>query len=158
MINLPYPDLDFVPLDILTAPELNQIVANYTYIANQFPIGGNNIDFESFIEMPSATVTAMPFGYGSTVDLIRVGNIVFLTGLPQYTSEPATGWVALGETIPDGFKPINARNIIGVTGNVSVFYTINPDGTMSLQKQGDLNGRWLTFSASWPTADEWPTE
>lgn len=36
-LTLPYPDLDFVPLDILTAEEMNEIVANYTYIANQFP-------------------------------------------------------------------------------------------------------------------------
>lgn len=42
---LPYPDLDFVPLDILTAEEMNQIVANYTHIANQFPITSQNIDW-----------------------------------------------------------------------------------------------------------------
>lgn len=30
---LPYPNLSFVPLDVLTADEMNQIVANYTYIA-----------------------------------------------------------------------------------------------------------------------------
>ena len=34
---LPYPNLDFVPLDVLTAEEMNEIVANYTFIANQFP-------------------------------------------------------------------------------------------------------------------------
>lgn len=31
---LPYPNLNFVPLDILTADEMNQIVANYTSIYN----------------------------------------------------------------------------------------------------------------------------
>lgn len=36
-VTLPYPDLDFVPLDVLTAEEMNQIVANYTYIANNVP-------------------------------------------------------------------------------------------------------------------------
>lgn len=36
-LTLPYPSLDFVPLDVLTAAELNEIVANYTYIASQFP-------------------------------------------------------------------------------------------------------------------------
>lgn len=34
-ITLPYPDLVFVPLDKLTAEEMNEIVANYTYIANE---------------------------------------------------------------------------------------------------------------------------
>lgn len=43
-LEVPYPDLNFVPLDILSASEMNQIVANYMYIANQvfdkiYPIG-----------------------------------------------------------------------------------------------------------------------
>lgn len=33
---LPYPNLDFVPLDVLTAEEMNEIVANYTFVSNQF--------------------------------------------------------------------------------------------------------------------------
>lgn len=41
---LPYPDMDFVPLDILTAAELNQMVANTEFIANQFPIASSQID------------------------------------------------------------------------------------------------------------------
>lgn len=32
--TLPYPNMDFVPLDILTADELDHIVANYTAINN----------------------------------------------------------------------------------------------------------------------------
>ena len=46
-LTLPYPGLVFVPLDILTAEEQNEIVANYTYIANQFPISASNIDFST---------------------------------------------------------------------------------------------------------------
>lgn len=42
-ITLPYPSLVFVPLDKLTAEEMNQIVANYTAIANAFPLGSNQI-------------------------------------------------------------------------------------------------------------------
>lgn len=44
-LALPYPSMVFVPLDVLTADELNQIVANYEFIANQFPITSNNIDW-----------------------------------------------------------------------------------------------------------------
>lgn len=39
-ITLPYPNMSFVPLDVLTAEEMNHIVANYTYIANQIPTTG----------------------------------------------------------------------------------------------------------------------
>lgn len=42
LTTLPYPSLDFVPLDILTAEEMNQIVANYTAI-NNATIGTNQL-------------------------------------------------------------------------------------------------------------------
>jgi len=42
-LTLPYPSLVFVPLDKLTAEEMNQIVANYEAIAAAFPIGVDNI-------------------------------------------------------------------------------------------------------------------
>lgn len=42
-LPLPYPGLSFVPLDELSAEEMNEIVANYTYISNQFPIQSTNL-------------------------------------------------------------------------------------------------------------------
>jgi len=42
-LALPYPDMDFVPLDILLASELNQMVANIEYIGDSFPITTVNI-------------------------------------------------------------------------------------------------------------------
>lgn len=44
-LTLPYPNMDFVPLDILTASELDQMVANIEYIASGsvFPISSANI-------------------------------------------------------------------------------------------------------------------
>lgn len=44
-LTLPYPSMSFVPLDVLTAEEMNHIVSNYTYIANQFPVSGSNMDW-----------------------------------------------------------------------------------------------------------------
>lgn len=43
---LPYPDMDFVPLDILTASELNQMVANTEYLATYCSglANGSNLD------------------------------------------------------------------------------------------------------------------
>lgn len=49
-ITLPYPDLVFVPLDKLTAEEMNEIVANYTYIAN------NAIEFVDNYSTTAVTV------------------------------------------------------------------------------------------------------
>lgn len=52
-LTLPYPGLVFVPLDILTAEEQNEIVANYTYIANQFPVTSENLAITHFSENSS---------------------------------------------------------------------------------------------------------
>ena len=56
-LTLPYPSMSFVPLDILTAEEMNHIVSNYTYIANQFPIATGNIE-NSAITPRKASFTA----------------------------------------------------------------------------------------------------
>ena len=42
-LTLPYPDMVFVPLDILTAEEQNQLVGNIEFLANQFPLAASNI-------------------------------------------------------------------------------------------------------------------
>lgn len=42
-LTLPYPDMDFVPLDILTAAEMNELVANIEFLANQLPVATTNI-------------------------------------------------------------------------------------------------------------------
>lgn len=41
--SLPNPDIEFVPLDVLTAEELNQVVANINALSEQFPLRAENI-------------------------------------------------------------------------------------------------------------------
>jgi hypothetical protein len=41
--------MSFVPLDVLTAEEMNHIVSNYTYIANQFPITPEKASFTTYL-------------------------------------------------------------------------------------------------------------
>lgn len=68
-LTLPYPSLVFVPLDVLTADQLNEIVSNYEYIANQFPIAASNVDFSTFGENFSESEVATDFTWidGKTV-------------------------------------------------------------------------------------------
>lgn len=42
-VALPYPSMSFVPLDVLTAAEMNQMVANDQYLAGLFPVTTPNI-------------------------------------------------------------------------------------------------------------------
>lgn len=84
---LPYPDLDFVPLDILTAEEMNQIVANYTHIANQFPITSQNIDF--------TTYTTTEQRVGTWLD----GKPIYRKVITSTTFVPSSGYYPIGANI-----------------------------------------------------------
>lgn len=42
-VTLPYPSMSFVPLDVLTAEEMNHMSANDQYLAGLFPLVGANI-------------------------------------------------------------------------------------------------------------------
>lgn len=55
-LTLPYPNMDFTPLDILTADEMDQLVANIEFISQQFPIGASNINTSSLNQV-------IPYGF-----------------------------------------------------------------------------------------------
>lgn len=110
---LPYPSLSFVPLDVLTAEEMNQIVANYSFIANQFPLATANIA-DGAVTSDKIDWTTMR--YGSTSEDLIVGEF---DGKPVYrhverfliTSE---GWVTTKLTNPIQ----NLDEIINAFGSV----------------------------------------
>lgn len=66
-LTLPYPSLVFVPLDKLTAEEMNQIVANYEAIANAFPVNSANIETGAVTstELASSAVTSSKIASGA---------------------------------------------------------------------------------------------
>ena len=68
---LPYPSMVFVPLDVLTAEEMNQIVANYEFIANQFPLTSDKIDWST---APSVAINKIDW---STITTITDSTVVF---------------------------------------------------------------------------------
>lgn len=64
--TLPYPNIVFVPLDVLTAEELNQIVANTEGLASQITSASRTINVIDFgnrkIMWGSITTTSIPSG------------------------------------------------------------------------------------------------
>lgn len=82
-LSLPYPSLTFVPLDILTAEEMNQIVANYEFISNQFPIGTGNIN--------NGAITSDKLGAGA-VTAGKIGTKAVKDENIDWTSMD-TGWL-----------------------------------------------------------------
>lgn len=65
LTTLPYPNMDFVPLDILTADELDHIVANYTAI-NNTTIGTSNIANGAITGDKLSKTTIPMMGIGTT--------------------------------------------------------------------------------------------
>lgn len=62
-LSLPY-NLVFVPLDVLTAEELNNLMADINYIGNQFPITSSNIGSGAVgsTQLASSAVTSAKIG------------------------------------------------------------------------------------------------
>lgn len=87
-LTLPYPSMNFVPLDILTAAEQNQLVANIEYIANQFPITSanigsqavksSNIDWSTYVYTAGDSVTKIYAGTAVTTSTTS-GSIAYIT-------------------------------------------------------------------------------
>lgn len=92
-IALPYPSLVFVPLDKLTAEEMNQIVANYTAIANNAAkasfFTADNTDYREFNS--SGPVSIQPLD----VSTIPVGAKFMAMGqaMLQSTYSPSTRYM-----------------------------------------------------------------
>lgn len=111
LTTLPYPSLDFVPLDILTAEEMNQIVANYTAI-NNATIGTSQLANSSITtpKLASKAVTS------DKVDFTTLLPKLFKTYEMPVTSKytPSAAW-----------QDYNMGDPLTVTG-------LDPDATYTL--------------------------
>lgn len=111
LTTLPYPSLDFVPLDILTAEEMNQIVANYTAI-NNATIGTN--------QLANSSITTSKLANKA----VTSDKVDFTTLLPKLFK--AYEMPAAGPLTPSAaWTPFNIGNPLTVTG-------LDPDATYTL--------------------------
>lgn len=123
-LTLPYPSLVFVPLDILTAEEQNEIVANYTYIANQFPIQTANMDLAdlrgNILQSVVLTGTTNVNGiYTST--LASSSRVVCIKNAPSQLVLPFLG--AGGSTWNFVFKdPVDMSKLASTSFTMTVYY------------------------------------
>lgn len=79
--TLPYPNMDFVPLDVLTADELDQIVANIEAI-NNASIGTSAIANNAITtaKVADGAITNDKIAGGTTLDTIANGALVEVVG------------------------------------------------------------------------------
>ena len=100
-LTLPYPSMNFVPLDVLTAEEMNHIVANYTFIANQFPVPSSNIDWSNI----------------STSGKFEFGDYLIQYGFETLPPDTANTWRDATFPTPFGSQPTLIGSINTVAGS-----------------------------------------
>lgn len=123
--TLPYPNMDFVPLDVLTADELDQIVANIDAINNA------SIPTDSIAD---GAVTS------SKIDW---------TTIAPYWKTVATS-TSSSVTLPAGYRLYRVRLIGNKTGTNSwgVISCPQATGTTWIYVQGMSDGTWVTAERS----------
>lgn len=126
-LTLPYPSMSFVPLDVLTAEEMNHIVSNYTYIANQFPVSGANMDWTTISSSGKIELGSICIQWGRT-------NLSSLTWLDYWSSWRRTDAKTL--TFPVAFS--------GAPYYTSV--STNSNGTVFAQTPQSEDAKHLTFT------------
>lgn len=145
-LTLPYPDLDFVPLDILTAEEMNEIVANYTFISNQFPIASSNINWASLpwrAVTPTAgtgvTIAQNNSVYNETLKVVNLSlSLTFTNGMP---AELLSG-------LP---QPSSSRYMVGVLNTADVRNPwVRTNGTMAVSATSGVTS--INIGSTYSTA------
>lgn len=119
-------------------------------------INSSKLDWTNFT-MPTSSVTQLAFGYGYTVTLYRVGNIIMLRSWNAFTAN-IVNEQSLSEKVPLGYRPVNATtpSKFFADGNSRwVTWKINNDGSMVIYGDARAGDTVLSY-AVWPTNDPFP--
>lgn len=146
-LTLPYPDMVFVPLDILTAQELNEIVSNVEYISDQFPIAAANL-------ASNAVTTAKISDEAVTADKIDFTNFIQTGSANVAYQANTTGGGFTEVTFPVAFSSIPkvfAQDLLanGYVSSLSVS-NVTTTGFRLLARTtgadaGTANVNWIAF-------------
>ncbi len=128
-------------------------------------IPADKIDFSSFgvsdLNFGHYSSVSQGLGYGISVTLARIGNVVVLYGSPITSNSLPTVETSLPETIPSGYRPVNPAAINALCGSETdkfASWWVSISGAMSFIATGMNNAgaKRLNISAVWITQDEWP--
>lgn len=118
---------------------------------------------QSQINEPLVQIAARGVGYGLTARLVRSGNIV-TWNMNSTTASiiPAGDSIALGETIPLGYRPAagtqgNPVGIVAVGVAQRLGWHIISTGSMTYSNTGATSGSIRVYSTgTWITDNPWP--
>ena len=155
-LTLPYPSMNFVPLDVLTAAEQNQLVANIEYIANQFPITSQNIDWSTITststDISSYSVMQTGTVWRATID--KSVNLAVCNASITLGAKTAST-VRLFEGIPSSLCPVFGRNVgvLSTTGAMQGLPRcyINASGAIEAVFDSNFGGGSIYISGAYFT-------
>lgn len=132
---LPYPGMDFTALDVLTASDMDKIVANLELLGN----------YTSADVTPSSNFS-LHSSYGCKV--YKIGKIVWLVGFLTATNAVSTTTTIC--TIPSGYRTsLYHYGICSVTGNALFRYTNNTNGSIQVQALTMSAGNSVMVNEMW---------
>lgn len=143
-ITLPYPSLVFVPLDKLTAEEMNQIVANYTALSTAFPIPSDQIG--------SSAITSEKIAPNAVTSAKIASGAV---GSSQLASSSVGNNKINWDTFPSAIKRTltGSHTVSSNTKYTIVSATISASGVYFLHACGNVQG--LTADTVYPRFYIW---
>lgn len=124
--TLPNPSIVFVPLDVLTADELNQVCQNVSYLADLFPISSGNIGSGAVTgdKIANASITSNKIGNSTTGNtaiaptnnnVLRLGSRKIMWGSATINAVPTGTDKSLDVTFPEAFS-IVPKVLVSVAG------------------------------------------
>lgn len=118
-LPLPNPSIVFVPLDVLTADELNQMVQNTAFLAQQFPLATGNISDNAISAAKMATGTDTTSVAPTNKNVIRLGNRKIQWGVVDWTNVPSDKDTSKTVTFPEAFNTV-PQIIVGLASWIGV--------------------------------------
>ena len=140
---LPYPSMDFTPLDILTADELDQIVANYEAI-NNATIQTTNIA-NGAVTSPKLTLTVSTVATNwKKVQLGTNINVYFTSGTLNLSQAGSSWQQYVVAYAPTGFVTTNTSYgfVSGVSADSAEIVTgvVGDNGNVIVQMNNQYTG------------------
>lgn len=131
-------------------------------------VNSDKIDFTTFQDVPLDGLiahAAVQAGFGTVIEMTRVGNLVYASGSFVVSSVPAGESQTVSETIPNGYRPISATGVPtvfipfeGFGTGTSGAWELSSAGTIKLWIDNSVTGvtRFM-YGGAWLTEDDFPT-
>ena len=127
-------------------------------------VTSTKIDFTTLKYLSGMPVakTTLSVGYGGTIPMYRIGNLVIINYFTIQTGNPGSAgtWSSLTETIPSGYRPI-AEVVVYGAGYDNVDYgprawSFNTNGSMAFLSLRDGTNKRFYISVTWITRNAFP--